>query len=435
MRDAGVVVENGRAAKPKVVVVGAGFGGLMAAKALASAPVELLVLDKTNHHLFQPLLYQVATAGLSPGQIAQPIRAILRGAENALVILAEAQRVDLEARKVIAREGEYAYDFLILAAGARHSYFGHDDWERFAPGLKTIDDALEIRRRILLAFEVAERSADPQEKSAAQTFVVIGGGPTGVELAGAIAETARFTLRRDFRHIDPGSARVIVLDAGPRILSGFPEKLSRKAELALAKLGVEVYCNAPVQEVREGRVLLGQTQIAAQTILWAAGNRASFLGQSLQVPLDREGRVRVHADLSLPGHPEVFVVGDMAHFPHQGGKPLPGTSPVAIQQGRHAASAIRRLIEGKASQSFHYVHRGSMATIGRNAAVADLGWLSFNGWLAWLAWLLVHLVFLIGLGNRVLVFLQWVWAYFTFQKGARLITGVAAAKPAGPGLE
>lgn len=412
------------APKRKVVIVGAGFGGLTAAKSLAHGPTEVLLVDRANHHLFQPLLYQVATAGLSPGHIAQPVRAILHKASNVTVILATAESVDLAERQLMTREGRYDYEFLILAPGARHSYFGHEEWEQFAPGLKSIEDALEIRKRLLLAFEVAERTSDPFEKAAALTFVVVGGGPTGVEMAGAIAETARFTLRRDFRRIDPTSARVIVVDAEPRLLSTFPEELSRKAEAALRRLGVEVHCNSKVQEVREKRVLLANCEIAAHTIVWAAGNMASPLAGKLGVPLDRSGRVLVNADLSLPGHPEVFAVGDLANFSHQTGRPLPGVSPVAIQEGRHAAMNILRLIEGSLSEPFHYVDRGSMATIGRNAAVAEIGSLRFNGWLAWMAWLLVHLIFLVGFQNRVQVFLQWVWAYFTFQKGARLITGL-----------
>ena len=405
------------------MIIGGGFGGLYAAKSLRKAAVELTLIDRRNHHLFQPLLYQVATAALSPGDIAYPIRAILSRQRNARVLLADAVAVDLNARQVILRDGQVGYDYLILATGARHAYFGHEDWEGYAPGLKSLEDALEIRRRILLAFERAERIPDELSRKAYLTFVVIGGGPTGVELAGAIAEISRQVLVRDFRSIDPREAKVLLVEAGSRILSTFPEPLSAAAELSLQKLGVEVLRGTPVTNIKQGEVSLGERVILAETILWGAGVIASPLARSLGVPLDRAGRVIVQSDLSIPGHPEAFVIGDMSVFTHQTGHPLPGTCPVAIQQGRHVAMNIRRMLSGKSTELFRYLNRGNLATIGRAHAVADLGSIRLSGLPAWLAWLFVHVFFLIGFRNRFIVIFEWAWAYFTYQRGARLITG------------
>ena len=410
-------------AKPHIVIIGGGFGGLYAAKSLRKAAVELTLIDRRNHHLFQPLLYQVATAALSPGDIAYPIRAILSRQRNARVLLADAVSVDLNARRVSLRDGQIGYDYLILATGARHAYFGHEEWETEAPGLKSLEDALEIRRRILLAFERAERISDEAGRKAYMTFVVIGGGPTGVELAGAIAEISRQVLVRDFRSIDPREAKVFLVEAGSRILSTFPEPLSAAAAASLQKLGVEVLQGIPVTGIKRGEVALGERTILAETILWGAGVIASPLARSLGVPLDRAGRVIVQPDLSIPGHPEAFVIGDMAVFTHQTGHPLPGTCPVAIQQGRHVAMNIRRRLNGQSIEPFRYVNRGNLATIGRAHAVADLGRIRLSGLPAWLAWLFVHVFFLIGFRNRFIVIFEWAWAYFTYQRGARLITG------------
>lgn len=408
---------------PRVVIAGGGFGGLEAAKALRRAPVRVTLLDRQNHHLFQPLLYQVATAALSPADIAEPLRHILRRQENSEVILTDVQRVDPAAKQVITSDGPVGYDYLIIAAGARHSYFGHPEWEQFAPGLKSLDDATEIRRRLLLAFEIAEKTADDAERRAAMTFVVIGAGPTGVEMSGAIAEIARVTLVRDFRHIDPAQARVILLDAAPRVLPTFVPELSESARRQLFDIGAEVRLHAQVEDVSASGVRLkGGEEIAARTIIWAAGNAASPLGASLGVPLDRQGRVVVNADLSIPGHPEVMVIGDMAHFAPDGEPPLPGLSPVAMQQGRHAAKNIRAMLAGGWTQAFAYFDKGTMATIGRHAAVADAGFLRFSGYPAWLAWLFVHLIFLVGFRSKLLVLLSWAYAYLTYGRGARLIT-------------
>jgi NADH dehydrogenase len=413
---------------PHVVIVGAGFGGLYAARALKGAPVRVTVVDRTNHHLFQPLLYQVATAALSPGDIAYPIRGVLRRQANTRVLLGRAVAVDPAQRKVVLEDGEIPYDYLILATGGRHGYFGHDDWENVAPGLKTLEDALEIRRRILLAFEKAERETGAARRRALLTFAVVGGGPTGVELAGAIAEIARHVMVEDFRVIDPREARVLLLEAGPRILPAFPEALSAKAQASLERLGVEVKTGAAVTQLDAGRVILGQEIIAAETVLWAAGVTASPLARSLGVTLDRAGRVIVERDLTVPGHPEIFVIGDLAAFLHQTGnrppgQPLPGVAPVAIQQGRHAAANILRAIRGQPYLTFHYVDKGNLATIGRAAAVADFGFLRLSGLLAWLAWLFIHIFFLIGFRNRFVVLFEWAWAYLTYQRAARLITG------------
>ena len=413
----------GTRARPQVVIIGGGFGGLYAAKSLRKAAIELILVDRRNHHLFQPLLYQVATAALSPGDIAYPIRAILSKQRNARVLLAEAVAVNLNTKQILLKDGEVGYDYLILATGARHAYFGHEDWEYYAPGLKSLEDALEIRRRILLAFERAERILDEPSRRAYMTFVVIGGGPTGVELAGAIAEISRQVLVQDFRSIDPREAKVFLVEAGPRILSTFPESLSAAAEASLEKLGVEVLRGVPVTAIKRGEMSLGERTIRAETILWGAGVIASPLAGSLGVPLDRAGRVIVQPDLSIPGHPDAFVIGDMAVFTHQTGHPLPGTCPVAIQQGRHVAMNIRRMLYGKPTEPFRYYNRGNLATIGRAHAVADLGKLRVSGLPAWLAWLFVHVFFLIGFRNRFIVIFEWAWAYFTYQRGARLITG------------
>lgn len=402
--------------------MGAGFGGLAAAKALADGPVHVTLMDRTNHHLFQPLLYQVATAALSPAQIAQPIRHILRRAGNISVVMEEATGIDLSTRKVSTLTGGRSYDWLILATGARHSYFGHAEWERHAPGLKSLDDALDIRRRILTAFERAEISDDPTKQARALTFAIIGAGPTGVEMAGSIAEMAHFAMKRDFRHINPALARILLVDAAPRPLPTFVEPLSKKALRYLQRLGVEVRLGAAVEDVTAEGIRLSGEFIPCGAVIWAAGNAASPLGKLLGAQTDRMGRVDVTPTLCLPEHPEVFVVGDLASF-LQDAKPLPGVSPVAIQQGRHAAKNILAAIQGAPMTPFRYWDKGSMATIGRHAAVADLRGLRFGGFPAWLAWLFVHLIFLIGFPNRIMVLFQWMWSYCNAYRGARLITG------------
>ncbi len=409
--------------KPQVVIIGAGFGGLYAARALRHADAEITVIDRSNHHLFQPLLYQVATAGLSPGDIAYPIRAVLARQKNAHVLLEEALAIDPLSRKVKLRDRELNYDYLILATGARHAYFGHNEWEAYAPGLKSLEDALEIRRRILVAFEKAERETDPAKRNELLTFVIVGGGPTGVELAGAITEISRRVMVRDFRVINPRDARIILIEAGPRILPSYPEDLSAAAEVSLKKLGAEVWTQSPVTSVQSGEVIVAGKMIRAATVLWAAGVAASPLARKLGTALDKLGRLVVEPDLSIPGHHEIFAIGDIAAFTHQTGRPLPGVAPVAIQQGRHAARNILRAIHGDPSNPFHYVDKGSLATIGRAAGVADFGKLRFSGYFAWLAWLFVHIFFLIGFRNRFVVLFEWAWAYFTSQRGARLITG------------
>lgn len=408
--------------KPHVIILGGGFGGLEAAKKLGDEPVEVTIVDRTNYHLFQPLLYEVATAALSPADIAAPIRGVLAKYTNMEVILAEVAGVEVEAKKVRTIERELPYDYLIVATGARHSYFGHDEWEKLAPGLKSLEDAVEIRRRLLMAFEYAERITDEAARRAAMTFAIIGGGPTGVEMAGAIAEISRYTLAKDFQNIDPSHARVILIEGGERVLSAFPEKLSLSAAEQLRSLGVEVRTKSRATNITEKGVEVNGEFIACRVKIWAAGNTASAIGKSLGAPVDRVGRVIVNEDLTIPGHPEVQVIGDLAHFAHQGGEPLPGVSPVAMQQGRHAARNVLLMVEGLKPQRFWYNDKGSMATIGRNKAVADLKVIQFSGRLAWLAWLLVHIMFLVGFRNRVAVLLQWAWAYFTFNKGARLIT-------------
>jgi NADH:ubiquinone reductase (H+-translocating) len=409
--------------KPKVVIIGGGFGGLYAAKALANQIVEVILIDRTNHHLFQPLLYQVATAGLSPGDIAQPIRHILRDAKNISVIMAGVEGIDPVAKVVRTTTRDYPYDFLIVATGARHSYFGHDDWEMFAPGLKSLPDALELRRRILLAFETAETARDESSLQAALTFVVIGAGPTGVEMAGAISELAKRTLVDDFRQIRTGHARIILLDAAPRVLPTFTPGLSKSAHEQLKQMEVEVRVGTKVLNVTGEGVQLENEFISARTVIWAAGNSASPLAKQLGGETDRQGRILVNQDLSVPGHPQILAVGDMTNFSHQTGQPLPGVAPVAMQMGAHAARNILELAQGQPSKRFKYFNKGNMATIGRNKGVADLNVIRFGGVAAWMSWLLVHLVFLVGLRNRIQVFIQWIWAYFTYARGARLIYG------------
>ncbi len=406
-----------------MVVVGGGFGGLYAARALAGRPVRVTLLDRRNHHLFQPLLYQVATAALNPSDIATPLRSVLRHARNITVLLAEVERVDLAARRLVLDRGEIGYDALILAAGAGHSYFGHEDWEVLAPSLKSLEDALEIRRRVLLAYESAEREPDGAEQQALLTFVVVGGGPTGVELAGALAEISRQTIARDFRVIDPTRARIVLLEGGERVLASFPETLSRRAQDSLQRIGVEVRTRAIVTGITADAVWLGGEQIRARTVLWAAGVAAAPLARTLGVTLDRSGRVPVEPDLSIPGHPDAFAIGDMSLYRTQEGTVLPGLAPVAMQQGTHAADNALRRLDGRPTREFHYRDRGTMATIGRASAVAVVGGVQLSGLPAWLAWLLVHIMFLIGFRNRFLVLFEWAWAYLSWQRGARLITG------------
>ncbi|HKD17303.1 MAG TPA: NAD(P)/FAD-dependent oxidoreductase [Thermoanaerobaculia bacterium] len=416
------------APRPQVVVIGAGFGGLAAARRLADAPVALTIVDRHNYHLFQPLLYQVATAALSPGDIAYPIRSTLRHQSNARVLLAEVIAIDTAQRQVRLTDGTLTYDSLILAGGAGHAYFGHDDWEKYAPGLKTLEDAIAIRGRILLAFEEAERETDAAARKPLLTFVVVGGGPTGVELAGAIAEISRHVLVSDFRSIDPREARIVLVEAGPRILPAYKPESSLRAAETLRDRGVEVRTDTPVTDVDATGVSLGTERIAARTVLWAAGVAASPLARTLGSPLDRAGRAIVEPDLSIPGHPEVFVIGDLSVFTHQTGKPLPGISPVALQQGRAAAANILRTLAGEPRKPFHYVDKGTMAVIGRSAAVAEIAGLRFSGFPAWLLWCFVHIFYLIGFRNRLIVMMEWAWAYITYQRGARLITGDAETR-------
>ena len=408
---------------PRVAIIGAGFGGLMAARTLAKYPVQVTLIDRQNFHTFQPLLYQVATAGLSPGEIAAPIRWIMRRHHNVEVLMSQVQGFDLSRRVVKMEDGEVGYDYLIVAAGASHAYFGHDDWEPFAPGLKTIEDALEIRRRVLLAFELAERQADTEKEQVQLNFVVVGGGPTGVELAGTLAEISRQVLANEFRSIDPKKTRIVLLEGGPRILPAYPSDLSRSAEEQLRQLGVEVQTSAMVTMVEAGAVHVGGTKLPAAVTLWAAGVAASPLGKMLGVPVDRAGRVLVNPDLSIPGNPNVFVIGDLAALKDEDGHWLPGVSPVAIQEGRATAHNIGRELQGEPRKNFHYWNKGSLATIGRAAAVADFGRIHISGFLAWLAWLFIHIFFLIGFRNRVIVMIQWAWSYLTYERGARLITG------------
>ena len=408
-----------------MVIVGAGFAGLTAARQIGRLPVQVTVVDRKNHHTFQPLLYQVATAGLSPGEIAAPIRWILRAHSNVEVLLEEVVDFKLEQKQVITKEQVFDYDFLIIASGATHAYFGHPEWEPLAPGLKTIEDALEIRRRVLLAFELAERQAannDVQGESPLQ-FLVIGGGPTGVELAGTLAEISRHALNHEFRKINPKQTRILLIEGGPRVLAAYSEELSRKAEDQLKRLGVEVRTSQMVTRIAPGAVWVGGERIAAPVVLWAAGVAASPLGRKLGVPVDRAGRVFVRPDLSIPGHREVFVIGDLAALQDENGKMLPGVAPVAIQQGDWVAETIARDLEHQPRRDFRYHDKGSLATIGRAAAVAQFGKFELSGYFAWLAWLFVHIFFLIGFRNRVLVMIQWAWSYLTYERGARLITG------------
>ena len=418
-------------ATTRVVIVGSGFGGLNAATSLAKANVQITVIDRQNFHTFQPLLYQVATAGLSPGEIAEPIRAILRKHKNIEVLMAEVTGFDLQRRMVQTVDQEIPYDSLIVAAGASHAYFGHEDWRPLAPGLKTIEDALEIRRRVLLAFELAERQAAAGEPVEPLNFVVVGAGPTGVELAGTLAEICRHSLAHDFHFIDPRRTRIHLIEGGPHVLPAYPEDLSRSALEQLQHLGVEVQTSAMVTQIKPGSIYIGETRMNAAVILWAAGVAASSLGKKLGVAVDRAGRVLVQPDLSIPGHPEVFVIGDLAALNDKSGKLLPGVAPVAILEGRYVAKVLRHEIEAGPTSSgklaprkpFHYFDKGSLATIGRAAAIAQFGKIHISGFLAWLAWLFVHILFLIGFQNRLLVLIQWAWSYFTYERGARLITG------------
>jgi NADH:ubiquinone reductase (H+-translocating) len=406
---------------PHVVIVGGGFGGLAAARALSGAPVRITLVDRRNHHVFQPLLYQVATAGLAEPDIAAPIRHILRSQRNAAVLLGEATAFDLRRQKLMLASGELAYDFAVVAAGAGHSYFGHDEWGRFAPGLKTMEDAVEVRRRVLLAFEHAERQEDEALQREWLTFVVIGAGPTGVELAGALSEIARHTLRGEFRRINTRSSRVVLLEGADRVLPPYPAELSARAQEQLEALGVEVRTGAKVTGVDGGGVQLGDQRIAARTVLWAAGVAASPLGRMLG-PCDRAGRVVVEPDLTVPGHPEVFVAGDLAAVTHEG-KPVPGVAPAAMQMGRHAAANIIRMLEGQPRRRFVYRDKGSLATIGRKAAVAEVGGVRMSGLVAWLAWLGIHVFFLIGFRNRAVVMFDWALAYLTYARSARIVLG------------
>ena len=409
---------------PHVVIVGGGFGGLWAARALRRAPVTVTVVDRRNHHIFQPLLYQVATATLSPADIASPIRQVLRRQRSTEVLMAEVEDFDLARKQVVFTDRERLdYDYLILATGATHAYFGHPEWEPLAPGLKTLEDATEIRRRYLLAFEAAEREEDPEERRALLTFVVIGGGATGVEMAGAMADTARHSIARDFRRIDPSQARIVLLEGGPRLLAAYPEELSAYAREALQLRGVEVRTGSIVTDVQPELVRVGGETIRTRNVIWGAGVTASPLGKRLGVPTDPVGRVEILPELSIPGHPEVFVIGDLASLDGPDGKPLPGVAQVAMQMGRHAASNIVASIEGGVRRPFRYRDKGSMAVVGRNAAVLHAGRVKLTGMLAWLGWLLIHILFLIGFRNRFSVFSQWAWSYLTWQRAARLITG------------
>ncbi|WP_394822702.1 NAD(P)/FAD-dependent oxidoreductase [Pendulispora albinea] len=428
---------------PHIVIVGGGFGGLTAAQSLARAPVRVTLVDRRNHHLFQPLLYQVAMAGLSPADIASPIRSILAHQKNVTVLLDQITDVDLAAKALTTESGSRIdYDFLIVATGAKTDYFGHSDWEKFAPGLKTLTDATEIRRRVLLAFELAERESDEARRRWLLTFVVIGAGPTGVELAGAVRELSQYVLARDFRHIDPTEARVILVEGGPRVLPSFPEDLAPPAKRQLEELGVEIRTGTRVTGIDEQGVQFEGTRLEAANVLWAAGVRAARLAGKLGVPIDRAGRVIVQSDCSLPGHPEVFAIGDMAAFTDENGNLLPGLSPVAMQQARFVAKLITSIVRSPkaptgeaaevAREAFRYFDKGTMATIGRSRAVAASGRLRMSGFMAWLAWLFVHLWFLIGHRNRVAVFLTWTWSYLTYERGARLITGRIDAIHAGP---
>jgi NADH dehydrogenase len=412
-------------AHPQIVIVGAGFGGLQAAESLAHLPVKITVVDRKNHHTFQPLLYQVATAGLSPAEITAPVREILHRHKNVEVLLGEVTGFDLQRRKIQLHGAEIGYDYLIVAAGATHAYFGHDDWEPLAPGLKTIEDALEIRRRILLAYELAEREAALTGLHRPLNFVVVGAGPTGVELAGTLAEIARKSLPKNFRNIDPRKTRIILVEAGPSVLSAYPEDLRQSAVRQLQRLGVEVRTNSAVSDVRSGQVRIGDEVLPAEVVLWAAGVSASGLGRALGAHVDKAGRVFVDPDLTLAGHREVFVIGDLATLKDKNGKPLPGVAPVAMQEGTFVAHQIKADLSGKPRAVFHYFDKGSLATIGRAAAIAQFGKIHISGFVAWLSWLFIHILFLIGFRNRIVVLLQWAWSYLTYERAAWLITGAS----------
>ena len=412
------------ASEPHVVILGGGFGGLYAARALAREPVRITLIDRTNYHLFQPLLYQVATAALSPAHIAVALRRVLRHQRNVTVVMAEATGIDTAQRKVRLADGEVDYDYLIVATGATHSYFGHGEWAGIAPGLKSLEDALTIRRRVLLAYEAAEREPDPERRAELLTFVVVGAGPTGVELAGAFAEIARHVLKRDFRSIDPSSARVILLEAGPRVLPAFSEKSSLAALKRLQKMGVDVRLKTAVTNIDAEGVTMGADRLRSTCVVWSAGVQASPLGKSLGAPLDKAGRVKIEPDLSVPGAPTVFVIGDLAAAQQQGGAPVPGVAPAAIQGGRHVARQIQRSMQGQPREPFHYLDKGSLATIGRAAAVAEFAGFAFEGFFAWLVWLVVHVMTLIGFRNRFLVTAEWAAVYLRYERGARLITGL-----------
>ena len=422
---------------PRVVVVGGGFGGLSAVRGLRGAPVEVTLVDRRNFHLFQPLLYQVATGGLSPANIATPLRALFKRQKNVRVLLGEATRVDVAGRRLLLADGELPYDVLVVATGARHSYFGRPEWEELAPGLKTLEDATRIRARVLAAFEEAEREEEPARRREALTFVVVGAGPTGVELAGALAEIARHTLRDEFRRIDPAEARVLLVEGTERVLGSFAPALSARAARDLARLGIELRTGSLVTGVGPRGVTLRRgdvvEEVPARTVLWAAGVEGSPLGRLVAraagAEVDRAGRVVVEPDLTVPGRPELFVIGDLALVKPTSGRPLPGVAPVAMQQGRHVARTIRARLEGRPGRPFRYVDKGSLATIGRASAVAEIGGLRFGGYPAWLAWLFVHLLYIVQFGNRVLVLVQWAWSYLTWARSARLITGTNAETP------
>ena len=408
----------------RVLIVGGGFAGYNAAKVFGRAGgVEVTLIDKRNYYLFQPLLYQVATAGLSPAEIAAPLRSMLSDYSNVTVLLGEVHHVDIVGKAVLADCGKFSYDYLIICCGATHSYFGHDDWEQYAPGLKTLEQATEIRRRILFAFEEAERVSDPDERRKYLTFVVVGGGPTGVELAGAIGEMSRFTLAKDFRSINASLARIFLIEAGPRILPSFTEAQSNRAVRDLEKLGVQVWTSSSVTAIDSDGVEVGKEKLRAATVLWAAGVRASGLAKMAGLEVDRQGRVPINSDMSVPGHPDVFIAGDQSVFVHQTGKPLPGTAPVAMQQGRYIARTILSETQGISRRPFHFVDKGQMATIGRSRAIVAIGSFKLHGWLAWITWLVVHIYYLTGFKNRLLVVLQWAWSYLTYGRGARLIVG------------
>jgi NADH dehydrogenase len=413
-----------------VVIIGGGFGGILAARALKRANVDITLIDRTNHHTFQPLLYQVATAALAPSDITAPIRWILRSQKNTEVLMAEAREIDTSRRVVRIDDElrELPYDYLIVAPGSRHSYFGHDEWEPYAPGLKAVEDASEIRRRFLLAYEIAEKTEDPKARDEYLTFVIVGGGPTGVELAGAIPFIAKKALASEFRRVDTRRTRVVLVEAGPRILPSFPEDLAAHAARDLTDLGVEVRVNSLVTKVEPDGVRVGEEKIRARTAFWAAGNKASPLGGFLGAPMDNAGRVKVNPDLSVPGHPEIFAIGDLATF-QQDGRLVPWVAPTAMQQGRFAAKSIIRDLRRQPREKFHYFNKGDLATIGRSRAIADFGRVKFTGRLAWFLWLFVHIMYLVGFRNRIVVFIEWAYAYFTYQAGVRLITDVERYKP------